>query len=316
MSRRLVVDAGGTNVRFALADRDGNIARQQVCQVSDFPRFMDALHTYLASLATAEYPADAAIAAAGPVEDDHIKLTNNQWAIGRAEVSAALAGVPVKLVNDLEAVAAALPHLQANDLEAIGTPVFRRPENRTMLAVNIGTGFGAASAVRHGGEWITFPSEAGHMTLGTLKRGEVDPWPEGSTIESLMSGQGVADLYRWLAAAEGRTAAPVDDAGDVFARVERDPTAAHTLDVLTTMFGRVAGDLALAAAAWGGVYLAGSVALGWAKIADIDRFRTAFERKGEMQAHMQRVPTAAIRRRHAPLFGLARMKIAAKGNGS
>ena len=54
-------------------------------------------------------------------------------------------GVPVVLVNDLEAVAAALPHLADDDLTTLGTVAPVRPERRTMLAVNVGTGFGAAS---------------------------------------------------------------------------------------------------------------------------------------------------------------------------
>lgn len=305
--RRLVADAGGTNVRFALTDAAGNIEQLQTYLAADFPRFMDALGAYLGTLGEPSNLDAGVIAAAGPIDDGRVKLTNNDWTIDCGETSAVLSGAPVMLVNDLEAVAAALPYLDASDLDPIGIPAFKQPKTHTMLAVNVGTGFGAASALRRDGKWWTHPSEAGHMTLGTLKTGEINPWPEDASIESLMSGQGVADLYRRLATAARRTVEPTVDAADVFARASNDPIAARTVEIFTAMFGRVAGDLVLATAAWGGVYLCGSVALGWSAVADAKKFRDEFTRKGAMQARMQQVPTAAIRHENVSLFGLAKM---------
>jgi glucokinase len=307
--RRLVADSGGTNVRFAIADAAGNIERLQTYLATDFPQFIDALRAYLKTLGEPPHLDAGVIAAAGPIDDGRVKLTNNDWTINRDEASAALSGAPVMLVNDLEAVAAALPHLAADDLDPVGVPAFKQPKTLTMLAVNIGTGFGAASALRRGGKWWTHPSEAGHMTLGTLTTGETDPWPEDAVIESLLSGQGVVDLYRRLAVTARKTTEPIKDASDVFARASSDAIAARAVDIFTTMFGRVVGDLVLATAAWGGVYLCGSVALGWSEIADPKKFRDEFTRKGAMQTRIQRVPTAAIRRENVSLFGLAKMVI-------
>lgn len=307
--RRLVADSGGTNVRFALAGAKGKIDRPQTYPVADFPRFIDALNAYLA-----DRPPDidgCAIAAAGPIDDGRVKLTNNDWSIDRAEVSAALSGAPVALVNDLEAVAAALPHLAVSDLDSIGGAACERPERRTMLAVNIGTGFGAASAVRRDGKWWTCPSEAGHMTLGHTAAGENDPWPDDAIVETLLSGKGVVDLYMRFARAGRRAVERPVDASDVFALAKSDAAATRTVELFTAEFGRVAGDLALATAAWGGVYLYGSVALGWSPVGDYGKFRAAFTRKGAMETWMQRVSIAVIRRENASLFGLAEMTIPA-----
>ena len=90
-------------------------------------RFSPAMEA-VAELAAAGGPRDlvaCAIAAAGPVDGDFVKLTNNPWSIDRAEVSAALAGVPVAVVNDVEGVAAAWPHLAAGDAQRQGD-VFER----------------------------------------------------------------------------------------------------------------------------------------------------------------------------------------------
>ncbi len=307
--RRLVADVGGSNVRFALAGRSGALEQVLSYRVADFASFADALGAYRAALGGRQNVSACAIAAAGPVDGKIVKLTNNSWSIDGAAISAALSGMPVALINDLEAVATALPHLEAGDLDAIGGPACVRPELRTMLALNVGTGFGAASAVHRGGQWWTCPSEAGHMTLGAAGADEMDLLPRQASIESLLSGSGVAELYMRLARADCRSNERADDAARVFARSDRDTAAARVVDLVTTVLGRIAGDLALATSAWGGVYLCGSVAVGWSTVADAERFRGEFTRKGPMRSRMLQVPTAVILRENVSLFGLAMMTI-------
>jgi len=299
-SRRLVADAGGTNVRFAIADAQGNLDRVKIFQTIDFPTFLDAFSAYRSDAGGLREVGTAAIAAAGPVDGDAVKLTNNEWIVDGTKLSALMGGVPVALVNDLEAVAAALPHLTADDLTTLGAPAPVRPERRTMLAVNVGTGFGASSVIWRDGRWYTCPSEAGHMTLGSV---EGTPLPADASVEDVLSGSGLARLYERLAS--GRS----QQASDVFAEAARDAAAAEAVALFTHILGRIAGDLALATCAWGGVYLCGSVATAWSEVADIERFRAEFTRKGPMHARMLKVPTAVIRRDIAALYGLAMMPI-------
>jgi glucokinase len=301
-ARRLVADVGGTNVRFALADADGRLDRLRIFQTTDFATFPDALSAYRGDAGGLREVDAAAIAAAGPVDGDAVKLTNNEWIIDGAKISALMGGVPVALVNDLEAVAAALPHLSSDDLATLGAVAPARPERRTMLAVNVGTGFGASSVIWRDGRWYTCPSEAGHMTLTVLAMPPA--LPAGASVEDVLSGSGLTRLYERLAG--GRS----QQASDVFAEAAREHgAAADAVSLFTDILGRIAGDLALATCAWGGVYLSGSVATAWAGIADIERFRTEFTRKGPMRARMLKVPTAVIRRDVVALYGLAMMPI-------
>jgi glucokinase len=301
-ARRLVADVGGTNVRFAMADANGCLERAKIFHGTEFPTFLDALSAYRSDVGGLKDVDAGAIAAAGPVDGDVVKLTNSDWTIDRNEVSSALNGVPVALVNDLEAVAAALPHLRPEDVTPIGSPAPVRPERRTMLAVNVGTGFGAASAILRGGHWYTCPSEAGHMTLGRLDA--TDTLPADASVETILSGNGVERLHERLSGATHTRLASA-----VFAQAGRDAAATRTVEVFTSILARIAGDLALATCAWGGVYFSGSVAAAWAAVADASRFRAEFTRKGPMTPRMQRVPTAVIRREIAPLFGLALMPL-------
>ncbi|HZO46930.1 MAG TPA: ROK family protein [Xanthobacteraceae bacterium] len=301
-ARRLVADVGGTNVRFALADVQGNLDRVKVFQTADFPTFLDAFDAYRADAGGLREIDTCAIAAAGPVDGNAVKLTNNAWVVDGDTISSLMNGAPVAVLNDLEAVAAALPHLTPNDLTNIGPIAPARPERRTMIAVNVGTGFGAATVIWRDGRWYTCPSESGHMTLGSV---EGISLPADTSVEDVLSGGGLARLRERLADRTGKTA----QASDVFAEVGRDPVAARTVEVFTAILGGIAGNLALATCAWGGVYLCGSVATAWAAIADIERFRAEFTRKGPMHARMLDVPTAVIRRNNAALYGLAMMPI-------
>jgi glucokinase len=307
-ARRLVADVGGSNVRFALVDRGGALERIETRRVADHPSFAAALADYFKGYDHKSIEA-CAIAAAGPVDESRIKLTNNAWTIDRGEISAVFGGSPVVLLNDLEAVAAALPHLGVKDWIAVGGPAATRPERRTMLALNVGTGLGAASAAFRDARWTTIPSEAGHMTLGPLTVGGVELADDGASVESVLSGPGVVELYGRVAAAQRKRADTVTDAAQVFARANDELIAARTVELLTLVLARVAGDLALATAAWGGVYFCGSVATAWVPLADTTAFRAEFIRKGLMQTRLENVPTVVILREQVALYGLATIPI-------
>ncbi|MEW5962562.1 MAG: ROK family protein [Pseudomonadota bacterium] len=298
MSRwRLVADVGGTNVRFARADADGNLAAVRSEATATAASFAQALARYLAATGGTEDCAACAIGAAGPVDDGRVTLTNLDWTIARDAVAATLGGVPVVIVNDLEAVASALPHLAPGDSAPFGGPRNDTVARRAMLAVNVGTGFGAALAVRHDELWWTLPGEAGHMTLGTVGVEEAQLLAQGGTVEDLLSGNGLSTLYARL------TGEPLP-AAEVIARAAEYELAYRAVEIATTVLGRVAGDLALATGAES-VFLTGSVALGLAQVAEPAGFRAAFEAKGPMRARMQGIPTSVVTRDHVSLLGLA-----------
>lgn len=299
---RLVADVGGTNVRFALADASGGLRHLKTWQVADFGSFGDALRAYLREIGLAECDG-VAIGAAGPVDAGRVKLTNAPWGIDAGEASAACGGAPVILVNDLEAAAMALPFLDAAAVRPLGGRDLVAPANLRRLAVNVGTGFGAATLVPVGDGWITCPSEAGHMSLPLVRGLSLG---EGRlSVEDVLSGRGVVALYRQF----GGTVEV--DAKTIFATARTDPNSARTCEVFTKALGAVAGDLVLATAAWGGVYLFGSVVSGWAGVADTAAFRRAFEDKGMMTGRMRGLPSALVACADPALIGLAHFPLSA-----
>ncbi|HWJ17542.1 MAG TPA: ROK family protein, partial [Geobacterales bacterium] len=241
----------------------------------------------------------AAIGAAGPVTQGGAHLTNISWSIHEAEVANEI-GAPCTLVNDVEAAAYCLPGLASGESLVIGDVAPKLETAHRLLAANIGTGFGAAILVRTPGGWFSYPSEAGHMSLPLPEDHEASLRPRFKSVEDVLSGRGLVNLHRALGNDEAAL-----DAAEICRRAPFDPKCAATISSFTQIAGDVLGNLALAFASWDGVFLFGSVAKGFAHVADHARFREAFEAKGVMVEWMKRVPVALVEKQDAALFGLA-----------
>jgi glucokinase len=305
---RLVSDVGGSNARFARA-YGNTLSDRRSYAVADHPSFYAALQRYLDEMGGAEGCDSAAIGVAGPVDGGHVKLTNAPWVIDARQTAPLLGGAPTEIVNDLQAVALALPFLAEQDLQPFGTATRASAARRAMLALNVGTGFGAAAVIPQRDGWVTCGSEPGHMILGAVNSEELGLIEDGGSVEDLLSGRGVQALYRRVAAEQGAAAQSDLGGADIFARAHADPLAAQTTRHFSRLLGRVAGDLVLATGAWGGVYLCGSVAQGWAGVGDMADFRASFERKSVMSERMRGVFTGVIKPDDIPLVGLTYLTV-------
>ncbi len=315
---RLIADIGGTNARFGLV-ADAHGARPDgVCTlaVADFPDFAQAMTAYLTDRAdqTDVVITAAAIAGAGPVDNGSIQLTNARWRLDEAEISAKLGGVPVRVFNDLEAVAHALATLGAGDVsQASGPELAQHGTSGRRIAVNVGTGFGAATLVRGPREPVACPSEAGHMSFCQASEHERIVLERlglgrGVSVEDVLSGPALGRLYRACGGLSQALGAEDVRAGDLFGNAD-DRAAQRTLELFSRWLGRVSGDLVLATAAWDGVFIVGGVAGAWLPFADWRAFRQAFEDKGKMRARMQRVFAGVVTRPDLALLGLASVRL-------
>jgi glucokinase len=305
----LVADIGGTNARFALADLE-------TLKLSEIRQFLCAEHTsiestvemYLAGLN--ERPCRGAVAVAAPLAGGKIKLTNSAWSF-TAESLASAAGLDdILLLNDFEALALSLPHLRAEELHRIGggAPAARA----TKVVLGPGTGIGVAGLVWSGACWIAVPSEGGHISLAAHTRHEFELIERlrGShdhlSAERVLSGPGLANLYRAIADSHGGAAPPLQP-NDVLTlgASGNDPIATEALALFVTWLGAFAGDIALAFCARGGVYLGGGIAPKIASALSQGAFRQAFEAKGRMRSLLAPIPTSVILAEFATLRGAA-----------
>ena len=297
MTRRLIADIGGTNARFALAEggAPGPMLRL-LC--ADYSSFDDALGDALARMPEAASAREVAIAAAGPVAQGAIDVTNLPWRIEAEAVAARLGGAAVRLVNDLEAVGLALPHLTDGDmapLRAAAAP----PERRPMIAINVGSGFGAAAAVPVGENWTALAGEPGHMRFAAANPPEWEQMAHLGSVEDVLSGRGLTALYNRLGGSQAA------DAAGVFHAVANEPAARTAVDIFAGVLGRVAGDLVLATGAWGGAWLCGGLVCRPRGARFESAFLEAFDAKGAMAARIARVPVFRITAANPALQGLA-----------
>ncbi len=304
MRWRLIADVGGTNVRFARVIDEENVVDRCSYLVSRFDSFLDALRAYTGETnGGLSGCSGAAIGAAGPVAMGSARLTNISWFIHESEVAEEI-GAPCTLVNDVEAASYCLPTLSSHELLVIGDAAPKLDAAHRFLAANIGTGFGAATLVKTPAGWFSAPSEAGHMSLPLPEGHETVLRPRFKSVEHILSGPGLEHLH--AAVHQDGTAL---EAADICSRAPSDPKCFATVSLFTQIAADVLGNLALAVAAWDGVFLFGSVAKGVARVADHAWFRQTFEDKGAMKEWMRRVPIALVEKEDAALFGLAAMPI-------
>lgn len=266
-------------------------------------------------------PARAVLGIAGPVVDQRVEATNLPWRIDAAELSAAIGGVPVLLVNDLEATAWGLPLLDASEVESLhpGTP---RPGNRALIAA--GTGLGEALLVWDGKTWQPCASEGGHADFAPRDalEDELLRWLRERhgrvSYERILSGPGLADLYRFLAATGRGTASPgvaarfaeAGDPGAIVSAAALDGScerARLALERFVSIYGAEAGNLALKTLAVGGVYLGGGIAPRILPVLRSGGFLEAFRDKGRLGPVLARIPVAVLRDDRAALWGAARL---------
>ena len=298
----LIADIGGTNARFALADEKApGFSQEQTLQCADFPSVEDAISQYLENIG-ATSPAVICLAAAGPVVDQHIKVTNNHWLLAVDDLSDAFSTDAVRLMNDFEAIAYSVPALGEDDCLPVGLPDPRPlPEGDYSVAiVGPGTGLGSVGLRRHGNELIPIASEASHGGFAPETRVQLDVLValreefDRVSSERLVSGSGLENIYWALGQIHGLKL-PKLSAREIFSAAQESDE--HGLEAVTLFFevlGQFAGNYALALSANDGVYIAGGIVPRYPELFLNSRFRSGFESKGRHRAIMERIPTQLI----------------------
>ena len=303
-SWRIVCDVGGTNIRYARSDASRRLSHLVVAPSESCVSLEETLLAFAHGFDDHDDLAGIAVAAAGPLEDGAVQLTNLGLSISANAIRRTFDGRSARVLNDLEAVAWSLPYLSDADLSSIC--VAARALSGPRLVVNVGTGFGAAVLVPTPGGWHSIPCEPGHMKLASGLGCLAGELLATTSIEGAISGRALRDRLqfneRW-----GCNYFDVmsDRTSDQFADMSATDEACVFVSNYSAIFGQVCGDLVLACGAWGGVYLCGSVASAWCKQADKAAFCAAFIEKGPMAGRMSRVSVDEIIAPDPALIGLS-----------
>lgn len=300
----LVGDIGGTHCRLAMA----NLAGGDVT-LSDIQHFKNADHPGLDAilrdyLRHAPPPSATCLAVAGPTDGRHVHFTNLDWHIDADALGSTVGLEQVRLVNDFTAVGWGLNALGADDLAML------QAGNSTLTgvkaAVGAGTGLGVCISVPHNGVHRPLPTEGGHIGFAPLneEQDRLLTFMRGLygrvSVERLVSGPGIIDLYRFCAREAGYPEAPLLSASVPAQAISQaaldgtDGAAIHALKLFAALYGQVAGDIALITRAQGGIYLAGGIPPKILPLLNAPEFLAGFHVKGRFSEWMGSVPVAVV----------------------
>jgi glucokinase len=315
MTQIVAVDIGGTHARFALAQVDGGrvveLGEAVTLKTAEHASFQTAWEDF-GRISGAALPNAAAIAIAGPVDADVIKLTNNPWIIRRSLVQEKLGVDQFVIVNDFAAVGHAVA--QAGDAHFIhlSGPEVALADRGTISIIGPGTGLGVAHVLRSVGGYHVQATEGGHIDFAPLDSIEdavlarLRKRYRRVSVERVVSGPGLIEIYEALASIEGRAVQHLDDkmlwqlgmSGE-------DSLAAAAVDRFCLSLGSVAGDITLAQGGFAGVVIAGGLGLRIKDILVRSGFAERFRAKGRFEGLMASLPVKLITHPQPGLFGAA-----------
>ena len=314
----VVADIGGTHARFALATvasgRVCALGPETVMKAADYASLQTAWEAFGATLGRPMPPA-AAVAVACPVESpfpDTLKLTNNPWIIRPALIPAKLGVERFTLVNDFAAVAHAVGAAGASAFAHLCGPDRPLPTTGVISVVGPGTGLGVAALIRDGSGSRVVATEGGHTDFAPLDAIEdtvlarLRARYRRVSVERVVAGPALVDLYETLAGIEGRAVHALDAATLWAAALAGDDSlAAAALDRFCLALGAVTGDIALTQGGFGGVVIAGGIGLRLARHLPRSGFRQRFVAKGRFEGLMATVPVKILTHAQPGLFGAA-----------
>ncbi|MEI9904153.1 MAG: glucokinase [Asticcacaulis sp.] len=310
--RGLVGDIGGTNARFAIAERlDGQtrLAHFASLEVADYKDCYDALKFFFTQIGGRPDLDYAVVAVAGPVKDGAIKFTNLDWTVREDLLAASTGARKARLINDYAALAYALPHLSLEDTKTIGPVSKGRGDVHAVMGA--GTGFGASVLV--GGPYGPYclSTESGHMSFAPVNDYEVEIQRflrkrlGRVTIENLLSGPGLVHLYQAISAIRGETALDLTPAQITNFEGNDAQGCRYTVEAFLDIMASVCGDLALGHGAISGMFIAGGIAPRLIKSIDELRFRARMEAKAPLAHMVAEIPSRIIIHPYAALLGSA-----------
>jgi glucokinase len=312
----LAGDIGATKANLALFYWSGDhldIKREASFKSKAYPGIHHLLQAFLKE---DDQPAGVCLGVAGPVEDGKANLTNLGWTLDSKSITSQLQGLPVTLVNDLEAAANSLAVLEEKDVHTLHRGVMGNG-NAAILAP--GTGLGEAG-LYHGKEgYYPFATEGGHSPFSPQNEIDVELYNYLKrkfghvSFERVVSGPGICTLYDFLLQKKERDEPAWlkekllahDRAIVISENATECAICRETMDLFFRYLATEAASLVLKVKATAGLFLAGGILPHLLPILDKDLFHKWFCNAGRLKFLLQDVPVKIILNEKAPLLGAA-----------
>lgn len=261
-----------------------------------------------------------AFGVAGPVVGGRSHVVNLRWPVDASNLSRSFGIERVFVINDLEATAWGLPLLGSAKVVNLTPGLRPREGNQALLAA--GTGLGTTILFWDGERHRPSAGEGGHQSFAPRNRAEAELLEfvlekyERVSIERVVAGPGFSLIYDFLVASgrasqSGRMQRLLAEAEDRNAAISHagvrgaDRGAEKAVKLFVSLYGAVAGDLALVSRAVGGVWVGGGIAPKILPKLREGRFLEAFRDKGRLRPLLEKIPLKVVLEPRTALLGAA-----------
>ena len=326
MERQILAgDVGGTKTDLGLFKYSAGtleLVREHRYATAKFDSLEAVCADFLGASATVNA---ACLGVPGPIIDGSAHATNVPWELSSAALSRVLKGVPVRLLNDLAAIAHGMVNLKPAEFVVLHRAE-NPPAHGNIAVIAAGTGLGESSLVWEVDRYYAVASEGGHSDFAPHDAEQIELLRSLAaefghvSYERVLSGPGLWNIYKflrreshaeepaWLSAqiAAGDASAAVSEA----AIAGRDPVCVHALTMFCDIYGSEAANLALKVLALGGVYLGGGIAPKILPMLTNGTFVRGFLAKGRLNEILKRIEVRVSLNPSAGLLGAAHVAAA------
>jgi len=302
----LIADVGGTNIRIALLD--GQAQHHLECfKCDDFDSLEAVVSQYLSNKNEVTV-ADACFGIAGPVHGEIFTMTNLGWTFSVASLKDAIGFNNVHFINDYTAISMSIPQLKDDDLSTLyaadGEPDAPR------IICGPGTGLGVAQLIKVDGYYECISGEGGHAEFAPNSLRQLNVLAalmakfEHVSVERLLSGQGIVNIYQALALTD-KIDPQQFDASQISQRFikKSDALCVETMELFCDVLAQYLGNMVITSGAFGGVYIAGGIMPRIFQHIDKERFINSYSRKGRFKDYVLRAPIYLITQAQPGLIG-------------
>jgi len=248
-------------------------------------------------------------------------------------------GVPVDLINDLVAFGFGIFQLSENEFIDLNQNASVQSDNdyrnRALIAALAGLGEALLSWNQGEKKFFPSPSEGGHVDFAPGNKLEIELLDyllekrfEGHShvsYERVLSEPGLVNIYEFLRDSGKYGNEPTDfrerlgknDPAQMISQLAKENSlCSKALEVFVSIYGAQAGNLALTFAAWGGIYIGGSLAASLFEEPQFGSiFMQAFKEKGRFSKKMTSIPVKVVRESKVGLREAARRAILKEPRG-
>ena len=289
MNKLLLIDIGGTNMRYATAYSDSDEISSINKKVFNEATFYENLEELIK-----EHNINTLImSVAGPKIDNSITMTNKNFSFNQDKLKEKFKLKECYLLNDWESIAYSYGYIK----ESIKIIQNGKTYNNNLLFLGPGTGLGAAFSMNE----VVLPTELGNTKnfIESLKKNFKNVTFEASRLEDIISGSGISKIYETLTHEKL-------SAEDIFEKfLDKEPDALFVINGFIKSLSQTLSDLALSFLPGKGILLAGSLSRSiYTHFNEQNFFKPFINNNTGMHFDiLKNTPIGVITKERTPLYG-------------